>query len=159
MNESIIDEIDLKHVFFTHDRSVPLVLEKYSFLNICGDYVVLLAREYNCRRGVNCGDLMCGIIKREKENINGEEKTIWKTILPFSKTLLRAEFLNEKEIRLVRYYEKHLETKNVFLKEDGTLDEKDYSYLFLEDNKNQEDGHIKEPERILRPKKKFFHLL
>ena len=44
----------------------------------------------------------------------------------------------------------------MFLKEDGTLDEKDYSYLFLEDNKNQEDGHIKEPERILRPKKSSF---
>lgn len=159
MNESIIDEIDLKKVFFTQDRSVPLVLEEYSFLNICGNYVVLLAREYSCRRGVNCGDLICGIIKKEIENIDGEEKVIWKTILPFSKNLLRAEFLSEKEICLVRYYEGHLETKIVFLKEDGTLDEKDYSYLFLEDNKKQERNIMQEPKLILRPKKKFFHLL
>lgn len=151
MNADVIDDIGLKKVFFVNQ---PLVLENDSIYDVRGDYVVLLAREYNCRYGINCGDIMCGIIKREWQQTNEGLKRNWKVILPFNKMLLYAKFLNDRDIQLVRYYDYHLEHYVVSLQSDGTLNPSDYAFLLEETVSETQKSVSSSMTRTLKPKKK-----
>lgn len=130
MDTGFIDNFDLQGLIYLKEWNQTLILDENSFFEVQGEYIILLAREYNCHNGSYKGDLMPGIVKREQQLVDGKNHYIWKVILPFTKNLLYARFLNERDIQLVRFHDKHLDYKTVSLKEDGTLDYQDYAYLF-----------------------------
>lgn len=137
-----LDEVDLRNLLKTCSNEFQLEITKEAIFEQKGNYLIILAREFNYRYGINNGDLKVGVVRYEKECIDGIEVYHFEEILPFTKKLLYARFLNDNKINLCSY-EEGLHNKIVSLNENGTLDLEDIEYTF-------EDYELEEPTENLR---------